>query len=79
MVPENTPHWFGAIQGRIVVMSLHVPDSRVQWSPPLFRVSLEIVHLKHYIAVYPVSHLMRVRSADELLNAYPMFSECSDV
>jgi mannose-6-phosphate isomerase-like protein (cupin superfamily) len=30
VVPENTPHWFGAINGRIVVMSLHVPGSRVQ-------------------------------------------------
>jgi mannose-6-phosphate isomerase-like protein (cupin superfamily) len=30
VVPENTPHWFSAINGRIVVMSLHVPGSRVQ-------------------------------------------------
>lgn len=30
VVPQNTPHWFGAIHGRIVVMSLHVPGSRVQ-------------------------------------------------
>lgn len=25
MVPENTPHWFSAINGTIVLMSLHVP------------------------------------------------------
>ena len=30
VVPQNTPHWFGAINGRVVVMSLHVPGSRVQ-------------------------------------------------
>jgi mannose-6-phosphate isomerase-like protein (cupin superfamily) len=30
VVPQNTPHWFGAIHGRIVVMTLHVPGSRVQ-------------------------------------------------
>jgi mannose-6-phosphate isomerase-like protein (cupin superfamily) len=29
-VPQNTPHWFGAINDRIVVMTLHVPGSRVQ-------------------------------------------------
>lgn len=25
VVPENTPHWFSAIDGKIVLMSLHVP------------------------------------------------------
>jgi mannose-6-phosphate isomerase-like protein (cupin superfamily) len=25
LVPENTPHWFSAINGSIVLMSLHVP------------------------------------------------------
>jgi len=25
IVPENTPHWFSAIDGRIVLMSIHVP------------------------------------------------------
>jgi mannose-6-phosphate isomerase-like protein (cupin superfamily) len=25
IVPENTPHWFSAINGTIVLMSLHVP------------------------------------------------------
>ena len=25
IVPENTPHWFSAIQGTVVLMSLHVP------------------------------------------------------
>jgi mannose-6-phosphate isomerase-like protein (cupin superfamily) len=25
MVPENTPHWFSAIDGVLVVMSMHVP------------------------------------------------------
>jgi mannose-6-phosphate isomerase-like protein (cupin superfamily) len=25
IVPENTPHWFSAINGRLVLMSLHVP------------------------------------------------------
>ncbi|HTB19077.1 MAG TPA: cupin domain-containing protein [Bryobacteraceae bacterium] len=27
MVPENTPHWFSAIDGTIVLMSIHVPRS----------------------------------------------------
>jgi quercetin dioxygenase-like cupin family protein len=27
IVPENTPHWFSAINGAIVLMSLHVPRS----------------------------------------------------
>jgi mannose-6-phosphate isomerase-like protein (cupin superfamily) len=27
IVPENTPHWFSAINGSIVLMSLHVPRS----------------------------------------------------
>jgi mannose-6-phosphate isomerase-like protein (cupin superfamily) len=25
IVPENTPHWFSAINGSVVLMSLHVP------------------------------------------------------
>jgi mannose-6-phosphate isomerase-like protein (cupin superfamily) len=25
MVPEGTPHWFGAIDGTVVLMSLHLP------------------------------------------------------
>jgi len=25
VVPENTPHWFSAINGTVVLMSLHVP------------------------------------------------------
>jgi quercetin dioxygenase-like cupin family protein len=25
IVPENTPHWFSAINGTITLMSLHVP------------------------------------------------------
>ena len=25
IVPENTPHWFSAINGTVVLMSLHVP------------------------------------------------------
>ena len=25
MVPENTPHWFGEIDGTLVLMSLHLP------------------------------------------------------
>ena len=27
IVPENTPHWFSAIDGTIVLMSMHVPRS----------------------------------------------------
>jgi len=27
IVPENTPHWFSAINGTITLMSLHVPRS----------------------------------------------------
>jgi mannose-6-phosphate isomerase-like protein (cupin superfamily) len=27
IVPENTPHWFSAIDGAIVLMSIHVPRS----------------------------------------------------
>jgi mannose-6-phosphate isomerase-like protein (cupin superfamily) len=27
IVPENTPHWFSAINGTVVLMSLHVPRS----------------------------------------------------
>src|ERR1700722_7493423 len=30
VVPENPPHLFGVIHGRIIVMSLHVPGSRAQ-------------------------------------------------
>lgn len=29
VVPENTPHWFSAINGSLVDMSLHVPGARV--------------------------------------------------
>jgi mannose-6-phosphate isomerase-like protein (cupin superfamily) len=29
VVPENTPHWFSRINGRIIDMSLHVPGSKV--------------------------------------------------
>jgi mannose-6-phosphate isomerase-like protein (cupin superfamily) len=25
VVPENTPHWFSAVDGRLVLMSLHLP------------------------------------------------------
>jgi mannose-6-phosphate isomerase-like protein (cupin superfamily) len=25
IVPENTPHWFGSIDGTLILMSLHVP------------------------------------------------------
>jgi quercetin dioxygenase-like cupin family protein len=25
MVPENTPHWFSAIEGSLTLMSLHLP------------------------------------------------------
>ena len=25
MVPENTPHWFGEIEGALVLMSIHLP------------------------------------------------------
>ena len=25
IVPENTPHWFSAINGKIILMSIHVP------------------------------------------------------
>ena len=25
VVPENTPHWFSAINGQLILMSLHVP------------------------------------------------------
>jgi mannose-6-phosphate isomerase-like protein (cupin superfamily) len=28
VVPENTPHWFSAINGSITLMSLHVPRPR---------------------------------------------------
>jgi mannose-6-phosphate isomerase-like protein (cupin superfamily) len=27
MVPENTPHWFGEIDGALVLMSLHLPHA----------------------------------------------------
>jgi len=29
VVPQNTPHWFSAINGTLIDMSLHVPGSRV--------------------------------------------------
>jgi mannose-6-phosphate isomerase-like protein (cupin superfamily) len=27
IVPENTPHWFSAINGSVVLMSIHIPRS----------------------------------------------------
>ena len=30
IVPENTPHWFSAINGTLVLMSLHVPRTTNQ-------------------------------------------------
>jgi quercetin dioxygenase-like cupin family protein len=27
LVPENTPHWFTAIEGSVTLMSLHVPHA----------------------------------------------------
>jgi hypothetical protein len=27
MVPEGTPHWFGEIDGALVLMSVHLPHS----------------------------------------------------
>lgn len=27
MVPENTPHWFGEIDGALVLMSIHLPKA----------------------------------------------------
>ena len=27
MVPENTPHWFGEIDGALVLMSIHLPHA----------------------------------------------------
>ncbi|HTT06480.1 MAG TPA: cupin domain-containing protein [Steroidobacteraceae bacterium] len=27
VVPENTPHWFSSVNGRVIDMSLHVPGS----------------------------------------------------
>lgn len=27
MVPENTPHWFSAVDGTLVLMSLHLPQA----------------------------------------------------
>ena len=30
MVPEGTPHWFSAIDGTVVLMSLHLPRVRCQ-------------------------------------------------
>jgi mannose-6-phosphate isomerase-like protein (cupin superfamily) len=29
VVPENTPHWFSSINGRVIDMSLHVPGAKV--------------------------------------------------
>ena len=34
IVPENTPHWFSAIDGTIVLMSLHVPRSGAESISP---------------------------------------------
>ena len=28
MVPENTPHWFSAIEGSLTLMSIHLPRTR---------------------------------------------------
>jgi len=28
MVPENTPHWFGEIDGTLVLMSIHLPKGQ---------------------------------------------------
>jgi mannose-6-phosphate isomerase-like protein (cupin superfamily) len=28
LVPENTPHWFGEIDGALVLMSIHLPRQR---------------------------------------------------
>jgi mannose-6-phosphate isomerase-like protein (cupin superfamily) len=30
MVPENTPHWFSAIEGTLTLMSIHLPRAGVQ-------------------------------------------------
>lgn len=30
MVPENTPHWFSAVDGTVVLMSLHLPHAPSQ-------------------------------------------------
>ena len=30
MVPEKTPHWFSAIDGTVVLMSLHLPHKPAQ-------------------------------------------------
>jgi mannose-6-phosphate isomerase-like protein (cupin superfamily) len=30
MVPERTPHWFSAVDGTVVLMSLHLPHRRAQ-------------------------------------------------
>ena len=32
IVPENTPHWFSAIDGTVVLMSLHVPRTSAEGS-----------------------------------------------
>jgi mannose-6-phosphate isomerase-like protein (cupin superfamily) len=33
MVPEGTPHWFSAIDGTIVLMSLHLPRAKPTTAP----------------------------------------------
>jgi mannose-6-phosphate isomerase-like protein (cupin superfamily) len=34
MVPENTPHWFGEIDGALVLMSIHVPRAPAAGTRP---------------------------------------------
>jgi mannose-6-phosphate isomerase-like protein (cupin superfamily) len=33
MVPEGTPHWFSAIDGTVVLMSLHLPRAKAATAP----------------------------------------------
>lgn len=33
MVPEGTPHWFSAIDGTVVLMSLHLPRTKPTTAP----------------------------------------------
>jgi mannose-6-phosphate isomerase-like protein (cupin superfamily) len=33
IVPENTPHWFSAINGTLILMSVHVPGSAAHIAP----------------------------------------------
>jgi mannose-6-phosphate isomerase-like protein (cupin superfamily) len=34
MVPENTPHWFGEIDGALVLMSIHIPRATAAGARP---------------------------------------------